>query len=157
MGVAFGPRSDVERIRATAHGRGRAPARARRVAPWTGALVGLLTILLLVSLAPPVPPSVAPLTAEHGPLAPPSARASASPVANFSNSIGRLVTLIAVAGGGILALVWARVAFSWFSNDISKKVQAKDRARDALIGTLVFTAAISGLVWGLAQWVVTGV
>ena len=154
MGVAFGPRSDVERIREA--GRGGERARTRRLLPWAGALVGLLTIVLLVSLAPPGPTPVAPLAAERGPVAPPSSSSSASPVANFSNSIGRLVTLIAVAGGGILALVWARVAFSWFSNDISKKVQAKDRARDALIGTLVFTAAISGLVWGLAQWVVTG-
>ena len=82
---------------------------------------------------------------------------SSSPVGNFSAAVNRLVDLLAVAGGGILALVWARVAFSWFSNDITKKVQAKDRARDALIGTLVFTAAITGLVWGLAQWVITGV
>ncbi len=87
----------------------------------------------------------------------PSAASVNSPVGNFSAAVNRLVDLLAVAGGGILALVWARVAFSWFSNDITKKVQAKDRARDALIGTLVFTAAITGLVWGLAQWVITGV
>jgi hypothetical protein len=82
---------------------------------------------------------------------------ASNPVGNFSSAVNRLVDLLAAAGGGILALVWARVAFSWFSNDITKKVQAKDRARDALIGTLVFTAAITGLVWGLAQWVITGV
>jgi hypothetical protein len=70
--------------------------------------------------------------------------------------LDRLVSLVAAGGGSILALVWARVALSWFSNDVAKKVQAKDRARDALIGTLVFTAAISGLAWALAQWVVNG-
>lgn len=86
----------------------------------------------------------------------PPASSSPSAVSNFTNSINRLVELVAAAGGGILALVWARVAMSWFSNDITKKVQAKDRARDALVGTLVFTAAITGLVWGLAQWVLTG-
>jgi hypothetical protein len=79
-----------------------------------------------------------------------------TPVDNFTASINRLVELVALAGSGILALVWARVAFSWFSNDITKKVQAKDRARDALIGTLLFVAAISGLIWGLAHWVITG-
>jgi hypothetical protein len=79
-----------------------------------------------------------------------------SAVANFSAAIGRLVTLVALAGSGLLALVWARVAMSWFSHDITKKVQAKDRARDALIGTLLFVAAISGLIWGLAHWVLTG-
>jgi hypothetical protein len=70
--------------------------------------------------------------------------------------MNRLVTLVAAAGGAVLALVWARVALSWFSNDIAKKVQAKDRARDALIGTLLFLGAVSGLAFALAQWVVSG-
>jgi hypothetical protein len=81
---------------------------------------------------------------------------SIGPVANFSAAINRLVELVGVAGSGLLALVWARVALSWFSHDLAKKVQAKDRARDALIGTLLFVAAITGLVWALAHWVVTG-
>jgi hypothetical protein len=78
------------------------------------------------------------------------------PVANFTAAVNRLVELVGLAGGGILALVWARVALSWFSNDVTKKIQAKDRARDALIGTLLFVAAVSGLIYGLAHWVVTG-
>jgi len=77
-------------------------------------------------------------------------------VSNFSASINRLVDLVALAGRGILSLVWARVALSWFSNDITKKIQAKDRARDALIGTLLFMAAVTGLLYGLAHWVLTG-
>ncbi len=79
-----------------------------------------------------------------------------APVANFTAALGRLVELVGLAGSGVLALVWARVALSWFSNDVTKKVQAKDRARDALIGSVLFAAAVSGLAWGLAHWVVTG-
>ena len=82
--------------------------------------------------------------------------APSAPVSNFSASINRLVELVALAGSGILALVWARVALSWFSNDITKKIQAKDRARDALVGTLLFMAAVTGLLYGLAHWVLTG-
>jgi len=82
--------------------------------------------------------------------------APSTPVSNFSASINRLVDLVALAGSGILSLVWARVALSWFSNDITKKIQAKDRARDALIGTLLFMAAVTGLLYGLAHWVLTG-
>ncbi len=85
-----------------------------------------------------------------------TATAAADPVANFTAAVNRLVDLVGLAGGGILALVWARVALSWFSNDVTKKIQAKDRARDALVGTLLFVAAVTGLVWGLAHWVVTG-
>ncbi len=84
------------------------------------------------------------------------ATAPSTPVSNFSASINRLVDLVALAGSGILSLVWARVALSWFSNDITKKIQAKDRARDALVGTLLFMAAVTGLLYGLAHWVLTG-
>jgi len=84
------------------------------------------------------------------------ANGTASPVGNFSAAIQRLVDLVGAAGAGLLALVWARVAISWFSTDVSKKIQAKDRARDALIGTLIFTAALTGLIYGLAHWVLTG-
>lgn len=80
----------------------------------------------------------------------------ASAVGNFSAAVNRMVELLGLAGSGLLSIVWARVALSWFSNDITKKVQAKDRARDALIGSLLFTAAITGLFWGLAHWVLTG-
>lgn len=77
-------------------------------------------------------------------------------VGNFSAALGRVVTLLGAAGGALLAIVWSRVALSWFSNDVTKKVQAKDRARDALIGTVIFAAALSGIVWSLARWVTTG-
>jgi len=78
-------------------------------------------------------------------------------VTNFTAAMNRLVALAAAAGAGLLSLVWARVALSWFSHDSMKKILAKERARDALIGTLLFVGAISGLVWALANWVVTGV
>ena len=119
-----------------------------------------VVIALVVAIAPFAPTIAAhmPPARELHALGPSrAAQGTSTAVTNFTSSISRLVDLVAVAGGGVLALVWARVALSWFSGDISKKVQAKDRARDALIGTLIFTAAITGLVWGLAQWVISGV
>jgi len=101
----------------------------------------------------------APLPAASPSAAAPSrvvAGTTSAPVNNFTASINRLVDLVTLAGSGILSLVWARVALSWFSNDITKKIQAKDRARDALIGTLLFLAAVTGLLYGLAHWVLTG-
>jgi hypothetical protein len=113
------------------------------------------TVAMTVALAVLIPGLGTSSSASHvevvGASSPPSGA-----VANFTASINRLVDLVALAGSGLLALVWVRVALSWFSNDLTKKVQAKDRARDALIGTLLFVAAITGLFWGLAQWVLSG-
>ncbi|MCI4339712.1 MAG: hypothetical protein L3K06_02645 [Thermoplasmata archaeon] len=118
------------------------------------ALFVALLVLGAVPIAPEpptVPPTPGITLGGHG-----TAATTPSPVANFTAAISRMVSLLAVSGSGLLAIVWARVALSWFSNDVSKKIQAKDRARDALIGTAIFVAAISGLLWGVAHWVVTG-
>jgi hypothetical protein len=126
---------------------GRAPIGAARIA------TGFVVLALLVVSFPGATASPMPHSVERAPVL---AATNTSAVANFSAAINRLVELVGVAGSGLLALVWARVALSWFSNDISKKVQAKDRARDALVGSLLFVAALTGLVWGLAHWVLTG-
>jgi hypothetical protein len=117
------------------------------------ALVVLLALLVVV-VSSAVPVASAQRTASAG------TQATNSPVNpavnNFTAAMDRLVALAAAAGAGLLSLVWARVALSWFSHDSMKKVLAKERARDALIGTLLFVGAVSGLVWALANWVVTG-
>ena len=129
---------------------GRWPIPTGRTRPAVrAALSALLVLLLALPTGPRVPATILPGAGAV-------TRATSSAVGNFTAAINRLVDLVALAGGGILSLVWARVALSWFSNDITKKVQAKDRARDALIGTLLFTAAVTGLFWGLAHWVLTG-
>ncbi len=115
--------------------------------------VALLAVLLVAVALVPASAEAKP-TASTVPA--PAGSASSAAVGNFTAAVNRLVELVGLAGSGLLALVWARVALSWFSNDITKKVQAKDRARDALVGTLLFTAAITGLFWGLAHWILTG-
>jgi hypothetical protein len=121
------------------------------MSPALGVPVAFLVVLASVLAAPPVAPGT------DGPGHPGvPAVSNDSAVANFSEVVNRIVVLLGLSGGGLLAIVWARVALSWFSNDVTKKIQAKDRARDALVGTLLFAAALSGLIWGLAQWVLTG-
>ncbi|HEY1199217.1 MAG TPA: hypothetical protein VGG32_10940 [Thermoplasmata archaeon] len=124
-----------------------------RDTPFSGGRRAIVFLLIAVAVLP-IPGGRSPLPPTPGVrtfATPPS-----TPVSNFSASINRLVELVALAGSGILSLVWARVALSWFSNDITKKIQAKDRARDALVGTLLFMAAVTGLLYGLAHWVLTG-
>jgi hypothetical protein len=116
------------------------------------ALVAITLVILLGTGAIGAGRAMAPIPADTTDGRP----GGTTPVDNFTAAIDRLVELLGLAGGGLLSLVWARVALSWFSNDVTKKVQAKDRARDALIGTLLFVAAVTGLFWGLAHWVLTG-
>jgi hypothetical protein len=118
--------------------------------------LALVAVGVTLLLALPVGPGTSGFSASAG--GPSSLRlhADSTPVSNFSAALQRLVALLGVAGGALLALVWARVALSWFSSDVGKKISAKDRARDALVGTLLFTAALTGLIWGLARWVLTG-
>lgn len=120
---------------------------------WAASAVALLAVLggFAAGAGAPGPGHLAASPRVHADTA-----SNDSAVGNFSSALQRLVTLVGLAGGALLALVWARVGVSWFSNDVSKKVQAKDRARDALVGTLLFVAAISGLIWALARWVITG-
>jgi hypothetical protein len=122
---------------------------------WANLCKVSLTIVLFLAVVLSATPSA---SAQR--YTPPGASAGATApnpaVTNFTAAINRLVVLAAAAGGGLLSLVWARVALSWFSHDSMKKVLAKERARDALIGTLLFVGAVSGLVWALANWVVTG-
>jgi hypothetical protein len=121
-----------------------------------GGLAVLLVVLVLGSLLLSGSPGSSPGSGVSA-AASPGSNSTGAPVGNFTASINRLVELVGAAGAGLLALVWARVAVSWFSTDVTKKIQAKDRARDALVGTLIFTAALTGLIYGLAHWVLTGV
>ncbi len=123
-------------------------------APGRGAL-GVLLAATIALLAAAGGGSATPLATVPSHLAA-AASTNATAIGNFSAALGRIVTLIGAAGGAVLAIAWARVALSWFSNDVSKKIQAKDRARDALVGSLIFVAALTGLIWGLAQWVLSG-
>ncbi len=98
---------------------------------------------------------------EESPLHPsgpglPGPRAATNATGNLSAVLNRGVILVGIAASGVITLVWSRVAISWFSHDPTKKVQAKERARDALVGSMVLLAAVSGLAWGLAHWVLTG-
>lgn len=120
------------------------------------AIFAAVAIALAASTVPGSPDAGAHLDGAGSVATVRAATGNGSALGNFSAALGRIVALLGAAGGAVLAIAWSRVALSWFSTDVTKKIQAKDRARDALIGTLIFTAALSGLVWGLAQWILTG-
>lgn len=114
-----------------------------------------LALVILLAAAVPVPAPVHPMSTGPTPVGL-AMRAAANATDNLTGSLNRLVLIASIAAGAIVTLAWVRVGISWFSNDPTKKVGAKDRARDAAFGTFILLAAVSGLAWGLAHWVLTG-
>ena len=135
----------------------REQAPVSRVALATLLIAGLFLAGLSIGGAPretpPVRPSAGGLAAVHPELVHPSDNATG----NLTAALNRVLFLTGLVSGAVVTLVWVRVALSWFSHDPTRKVQAKERARDALLGSLVLLAAVTGLAWGLAHWVLTGV
>ena len=135
-----------------------------------GGVLAALVLLLILSSASDVGAwarSGSPTRGEVGEMAREPASSGATPpgghlsgtlnaTGNLTAALSRAILLVGLAAGAVVTLVWSRVAISWFSHDPSRKVQAKERARDAAIGSLVLVAAVSGLAWGLARFVLTG-
>ena len=133
--------------------------------PWIWVCLGVGMALLLlgtsVAVVPPPEPPPRVSSSWRGPLAASPGtthllRADANVTGNLTAALGRLVLLVSLGAGAMVTLAWARVALSWFSHDATKKLAAKERARDAAVGSLILVLAVSGLAWGLAHWVVTG-
>jgi|GEM_PF-6373188 len=129
--------------------------------PLSAGAVGVwLTAFLLLVPLPQTSASTSPGSASYLPgedfALPRAPPAEGNATENLTQALNRLVLLASLGAGAIVSLAWARVAVSWFSHDPMKKVTAKERARDAAIGSLVLLAAVSGLAWALAHWVLTG-
>lgn len=114
-----------------------------------------LALVILLAATLPVPAHVTSASGGAKPVGL-SMKGAGNATGNLSESLNRLVLIASLAAGAIVTLAWVRVGISWFSNDPTKKVGAKDRARDAAFGTFILLAAVSGLAWGLAHWVLMG-
>lgn len=118
--------------------------------------IGFALVLLLVGLSGPGHAQAFPAHERSTQSGNATGTAGTNVTGNLTMSLDRLVLLAGLAAGAVVTLAWVRVALSWFSTDPTKKITAKDRARDALLGTFILLAAVSGLAWGLAHWVLTG-
>lgn len=56
----------------------------------------------------------------------------------------------------IIALLWIPIALGFFSSDETKKYEAKTRFKNAVIGTLIYVLAVSGLIYAISMYVATG-
>ncbi len=56
----------------------------------------------------------------------------------------------------LIALLWVPIAIGYFSKDLDRKADAKERTKDALIGTIIFVMAVSGILYGVIHYIVVG-
>ncbi|MHB1492543.1 MAG: hypothetical protein ACYCSG_01950 [Thermoplasmataceae archaeon] len=56
----------------------------------------------------------------------------------------------------IIALLWIPVAIGFFSSDEQKRYESKNRLKYASLGTIIYILAISGIIYGVFNFIATG-
>lgn len=70
--------------------------------------------------------------------------------------VQRAFGIVAGIAGLIIAILWVPIAIGYFSRDLDRKADAKERTKDALIGTIIFVMAISGVLYAVIHYIVVG-
>ncbi|WP_337860513.1 hypothetical protein [Ferroplasma sp.] len=77
-------------------------------------------------------------------------------IASINAMLGRVDAIVISASAILIALLWIPIALNFFSTDENKKIMARERLKNASIGTVIFIMAISGALFGVFNYVVTG-
>lgn len=70
--------------------------------------------------------------------------------------VNRLYEVVASVSAIIIGLLWIPIAISFFSGDEDKRYDAKIRLKYAFIGTLVYILALSGTLYAILKFVISG-
>lgn len=70
--------------------------------------------------------------------------------------VNRLDTVIISISAVIIGILWIPIAISFFSSDENKRFEAKTRLKNAIIGTLIYVLALSGVLYAVFNYIVTG-
>lgn len=71
--------------------------------------------------------------------------------------LNRLLTIIISISAIVIAILWIPIALGFFTSDENKRYEAKSRLKNALIGTLIYVLAVSGVIYAVFNYVATGV
>lgn len=89
----------------------------------------------------------------------PNSEYSPSAVGNnstISQIIQRAYEIVAGISALLIAILWVPIAIGYFSRDLDRKADAKERTKDALIGTIIFVMAITGVLYGVIHYIIVG-
>lgn len=70
--------------------------------------------------------------------------------------VNRLYEVIISVSAVIIAILWIPVAISFFGSNEDKRYEARGRLKNALIGTFIYVIAVSGVLYAVVNFIVTG-
>lgn len=74
-----------------------------------------------------------------------------------TNSIlERGLYIVVSASSVLIALLWIPIAMGFFSTDENKKYASYHRAKSAAIGTAIYILAVTGVIYGAFNFIITG-
>ena len=79
-----------------------------------------------------------------------------SSTTQLSGALSRLLEVVVSISAVVVALLWIPIALSFFSTDENKRFEARGRLKNALIGTLIYVLAISGVIYAVFNYVAIG-
>ncbi|EQB68927.1 MAG: hypothetical protein M1462_08435 [Candidatus Thermoplasmatota archaeon] len=77
-------------------------------------------------------------------------------IASINAMMGRVDDIVISVSAVLITLLWIPIALNFFSTDENKKIMARERLKNAAIGTVIYIMAISGILFTVFNYVVTG-
>lgn len=68
----------------------------------------------------------------------------------------RIYEVVASVSAILIAILWIPIAIGFFSTDENKRYEARIRLKNAVIGTFIYVIAVSGFLYTLVNYLVTG-
>ena len=70
--------------------------------------------------------------------------------------LNRVYEVVASVSAVIIAILWIPIAMGFFGADENRRYEARIRMKNALIGTFIYVVAVSGLLYTLVKYLITG-
>jgi|ACXJ01.1.fsa_nt_gi hypothetical protein len=70
--------------------------------------------------------------------------------------VNRLYEVVISVSAVIIAILWIPIAMSFFGSDENRRYEARGRLKNALIGTFIYVIAVSGVLYAVVNFIVTG-
>ncbi len=77
-------------------------------------------------------------------------------ITGISAILGRIMDLAISVSAIFIALLWIPIAINFFSTDEEKRYTAKERLKNAAIGTAIYIMAITGVIYSVFNYIITG-